>query len=86
MPNTESSKKRVRQTEKRTFRNKERRTSMRTFVRKVNEAIEAGDKGTAQTELVNAYRAIDKCAKANIIHDNTAANHKAKLTKRVNKL
>ena len=86
MPNTESAKKRVRQTVKRTLSNKERRSSMRTYVRKVNEAIEAGDKGAANEYLVKAYQAIDKCAKANIIHDNTAANHKAKLTRRVNKL
>ena len=86
MPNTESSKKRVRQTVKRTLQNKVRRSEMRTFVRQVNEAIEAGDKATAQASLVKAYSAIDKCAKVNIIHDNTAANHKAKLTKRVNAL
>ena len=86
MPNTESAKKRVRQTVKRTLRNKQRRSSMRTVVRQVNEAIEAGDKAQAEALLVGAYQAIDKCAGANIIHDRNAAHKKARLTRRVNKL
>lgn len=86
MPNTNSAKKRVRQTVVRTMRNKNTRTKMRSVVRQLTEAIEAGDKATAQTVLVEAHSAIDRCAKANIIHDNNAANKKAKLTKRVNKL
>lgn len=84
MPNTASSKKRVRQTETRTLRNKGRRTSMRTAIRKVGEAIEAGDKAAAQAHLLNAQRLIDKAAKVNILHKNNAANQKAKLTRRVN--
>ena len=84
MPNTASAKKRVRQTETRTMRNKHRRTSMRTAIRKVGEAIEAGDKAQAQAHLHSAQKLIDKAAKANIIHANNAANQKAKLTRRVN--
>lgn len=86
MPNTASAKKRMRQTVKRTLLNKGQRSKMRTLIRQVNEAIEAGDKGTAQSLLVQAHGAIDKCAKANIMHANTAANRKSKLTKRVNAL
>ncbi len=84
MPNTESAKKRVRQTEVRTLANKTKRSNMRTAVRKVREAVEAGDKAQAQALLTDAYQAIDKCAKANIIHDNNAANQKSNLTKLVN--
>lgn len=84
MPNTESAKKRVRQTETRTLRNKNRRSSMRTAIRKLGEAIEAGDKATAQTQLIATQKLIDKAAKANILHANNAANQKAKLARRVN--
>ncbi len=86
MPNTASAKKRVRQTESRTLRNKTRRSAMRTVVRKVREAVAAGDKATAQGLLPEAYKQIDKAAKRNILHANKAANKKAKLTKLVNSI
>ena len=86
MPNTASAKKRVRQTETRTMRNKNRRSAMRTSIRKVGEAVAAGDKAAAQAEFLRAQRLIDKAAKANIIHANNAANQKAKLARRVNAL
>lgn len=84
MPNTASTKKRVRQTQSRTLRNKVRRSTMRSWIRKVKEAAAAGDKGTAQTALVQAYKHIDKAAGSNIIHENNAANQKRKLAKLVN--
>lgn len=84
MPNTASTKKRVRQTQSRTLRNKVRRSSMRTWIRKVREAVEAGDQATAKTALVQAYKHIDKAAQKHIIHENKAANMKRKLTRLVN--
>ena len=84
MPNTESAKKRIRQTEVRTLANKTKRSNMRSAIRKVREALEAGDKAQAQSLLNAANQAIDKCAKANIIHDNNAANQKRKLARMVN--
>ena len=84
MPNNPSTKKRLRQDVGRTLRNKIKRSTMRGRVRAVREAVEAGDKGKAQAELVNAYRAIDKCAKHNIIHANNAANKKSSLARMVN--
>ena len=86
MPNTVSAKKRVRQTEARTLRNKNRRTAMRTSIRKLNEAIEAGDKAQAQALLLATQRLIDKAAKHHIVHENNAANQKARLARRVNAL
>ena len=86
MPNTASTKKRVRQTEARTERNKNRRSNMRTTVRKVKEAVAAGDKATAQALLTDAYKQIDKAAKSHILHANKAANKKRKLTKLVNSI
>ena len=84
MPNTVSAKKRVRQTETRTMRNKNKRSAMRTAIRKVREAVEAGDKAQAQTLLVEAQKLIDKAAKANILHENNASNQKSRLTRTVN--
>ena len=57
---------------------------MRSWIRKVKEAVEAGDKAAAQTALVQAYKHIDKAAGSHIIHENNAANQKRKLTKLVN--
>ena len=86
MPNTVSAKKRVRQTQTRTLRNKVRRTSMRSWIRKVKEAAAAGDKTAAQAALVTAYKHIDKAAGSHIVHENNAANQKRKLTKLVNSI
>jgi small subunit ribosomal protein S20 len=83
MPNTASSKKRVRQTQSRTLRNKVRRSSLRTIVRKVREAVEAGDKAKAQALLPEAYKVIDKAAQSHVLHANTAANKKRKLARLV---
>ena len=86
MPNTASTKKRVRQTEKRTLRNKFRRSNMRTAIRKVREAVDAGDKSAAQSLLHDAYKQIDQAARVHILHANNAANKKSRLTRTVNTL
>lgn len=86
MPNTASTKKRVRQTETRTLRNKNRRSNMRSAIRKVREAVEAGDKAAAQNLLQDAYKQIDKAARQHIVHAKNAANRKSRLTRSVNAL
>jgi len=83
MPNTPSAKKRLRQTETRTLRNKTLRSSMRTWEKKVLQAVEAGDKAAAQAHLPQAYKQIDKAARKRIVHPNTAANHKSRLARKV---
>ena len=83
MPNTPSAKKRLRQTETRNARNKVLRSSMRTWEKKVLQAVEAGDKATAEAQLPMAYRHIDKAARKRILHPNTAANHKSRLARKV---
>jgi len=86
MPNTESAKKSMRQIEDRTLRNKVKRSSMRTHTRKVREAVEAKDKASAEAALTLAYKAIDKCARANIVHANKAGHQKSQLAKLVGTL
>lgn len=83
MPNTPSAKKRLRQTETRTLRNKSLRSSMRTWEKRVMQAVEAGDKAAAQAHLPQAYKHIDKAARQRIVHPNTAANHKSRLARKV---
>ena len=86
MPNTPSAKKRLRQTATRTARNKTLRTSMRTWEKKVLQAVEAGDKASAEASLPQAYKQIDKAARKRILHPNTAANHKSRLARKVGSL
>jgi len=84
MANTRSAKKMVRKIAARTEVNTARRSRMRTFVRKVEEAIEAGDKSVAQTALKDAQPEIMRAAGKGVIHKNTSARKVSRLSARVN--
>ncbi len=86
MANSPAAKKRVRQIERRTAVNKSRRTRMRTFIRKVEEAIAGGDKATAQTALKDAQPEIMRSVTKGILHKNTASRKISRLAARVNAL
>ena len=86
MANHKSAIKRIRQTAKRTERNRHVRSTMRTFVRKVREAVEAGNKDDAQVALRDAIKKIDKAASKGVIHKNQASRRVSRLTKLVNGL
>jgi small subunit ribosomal protein S20 len=83
MPNSISSKKRLRQNDKRAQANKVVRTAMRTLEKRVKERIAAGDKKGAEALVPQLYQRLDKAAKKHIIHANTAANHKSRITRRI---
>ncbi|MEM9667500.1 MAG: 30S ribosomal protein S20 [Pseudomonadota bacterium] len=83
MANTKSAKKMVRKIERRTEVNKTRRSRMRTYVRKVEEAIEAGDQAAAKEALRVAQPEIMRAAGKGIIHKNTSARKVSRLSKRV---
>ena len=83
MAHSKQSKKRVRQNEKRRELNKSKTTAMRTVCKKVLEAVSSGDQKAAQEILPTAIKRIDKCAKANVIHDNTAARKKSRMERAV---
>jgi small subunit ribosomal protein S20 len=83
MANTKSAKKAVRQIERRTTVNRQRRSKMRTFVRKVEEAIVAGDQVAAQTALAVAEPILMRAAQKGIVHRNTASRKVSRLTARV---
>jgi len=83
MANTRSAKKAVRKTARRTEVNKARRSRMRTEVRKVEEAIAAGQKETALKALATAEPILARTAQKGTIHKNTASRKVSRLAARV---
>ena len=86
MANTSSAKKAVRKIARRTAVNKSRRSQMRTFVRKVEEAIASKDAAVASAALREAEPLVARAAQKGILHKNTAARKISRLTKRVKAL
>jgi len=83
MANTAQSKKRVRQIERRTAVNKNRRSSIRTYLRKVEEAISGGDQAAAQEALKTAQPHLMRGVSKGIFHKNKAARKLSRLSQRV---
>lgn len=86
MANTPQAKKRARQSEQRRARNASRRSMVRTYLKKVVKALDAGDKELAQQAFKEAVPVLDKAAGKGIIHKNKAARHKSRLNARLKKL
>jgi small subunit ribosomal protein S20 len=86
MANTSSAKKAVRKIERRAAVNKSRRSEMRTYVRKVEEAIAAKDAAAATTALREAEPLLARAAQKGIVHQNAASRKISRLTKRVKTL
>lgn len=86
MANHKSAEKRIRQTEKRTAVNRSNRSRLRTQIKKLRAALLHHDKDQS-TELLNpTISIIDKAVNKGIIHKNTAARYKSRLTKHVSNL
>ncbi|WP_274423803.1 30S ribosomal protein S20 [Chelativorans sp. YIM 93263] len=86
MANTTSAKKAVRKIARRTAVNKNRRSRVRTFVRKVEEAIAAGDKTAAESALKAAQPEMMRAATKGAVHKNTASRKVSRLSRRVKAL
>ena len=86
MANTPQARKRIRQIERRTEVNKSRRTRMRGFLRKVEEAIASGDSDAAREALRIAQPEIMRSANKGIVHKNTASRKISRLSSRVKAL
>lgn len=86
MPHHKSAEKRLRQTEKRTATNRARMSRMRTFVKKVETAIETGDKATAQSALQVAQPELHRAITKGVMHKNTVARKLSRLAARINAL
>ncbi len=83
MANIKSAEKRMRQNLKRHERNRKYRSRMRTAIKRLRTAIDSGNLETAQELLPETLRVIDVTAQKNVIHDNTAARNKSRLTRAV---
>jgi small subunit ribosomal protein S20 len=86
MPNHKSAEKRVRQTIKRNAVNTSNKSRLRTQIKKLRAALTAGDKAQSQELLTPTISTIDKAVNKGILHKNTAARYKSRLTSHVNNL
>ncbi|TJZ87348.1 30S ribosomal protein S20 [Paracoccus hibiscisoli] len=86
MANTPQSKKRARQIERRTDVNKARRSRIRTFIRKVEEAIASGNAEAAQLALKTAQPELMRGVTKGVVHKNTASRKVSRLAARVKAL
>lgn len=85
MPNHKSAEKRDRQNKKKNAVNTANRTRLRTQIKKLRHLLAKGQSGEAQAALPETVSAIDKSVQKGIIHRNTAARYKARLTRGVNR-
>lgn len=86
MANIKSQKKRILTNEKRRQRNQAVKSELRTAVKKVRNAVDAGDKDAAVAAQREAARKLDKAASKGVIHKNNAANRKSGLAAKVDSL
>ena len=86
MANSVQAKKRIRQNETRRIVNKSRVSRIRTFVRKVEEALASGDKSAASEALKNAQPEIMRGVTKGVLHKKTASRKVSRLSARVKAL
>ncbi|MBN06337.1 MAG: 30S ribosomal protein S20 [Rhodospirillaceae bacterium] len=86
MANHASAKKRIRQTERRSTINRNRLSRVRTFIKKVELAIDAGDADVAREALEEAQPVIMRSAQLGVLHRNTASRKVSRLAARVKAL
>jgi small subunit ribosomal protein S20 len=83
MANHFSALKRARQTEKRTIVNRAKTSRLRSALRELRETIAQGDKSAAEKTYRETVSALDKAIQKGVIHKNTAARYKSRLSARV---
>ena len=86
MPHHKSAEKRLRQTEKRTVINRARLSRVRTLVKKVETAIDSGDKEAAQSAFQVAQPELHRATTKGVLHKNTVARKLSRLASRINAL
>ncbi len=84
MANSRSAKKRIRQATRRTDRNRARRSRVRSYIRKVEEAIANGDKSAAQDAFKAAMPELHRTAQKGALHNNTTGRKLSGLSRRIN--
>ena len=85
MPNTANAKKALRKSLKRRDRNRSQRSALRTYLKRVREAIAAGDKDKAQESFRLLTKKLDQAAAKNLLHRNAAARTKSRLSRAMKK-
>lgn len=85
MANLKSSKKDIRRTEKRRAVTQSVRTGLKTYIKRVREAVVAGEKTAIDTSLARAQKMLDKAVKRGVIHKNQAARRKSRIALAANK-
>jgi len=80
MANSAQARKRARQASAQRDSNMSQRSELRTAIKKVRKAIEAGDKAAAQQVFQASMSVIDSIADKQIVHKNKAARHKSRLS------
>ena len=86
MPNHKSAEKRVRQNEKRRAINRGHRTKVRTYIKRLRSALEAGEQQTVTSILSETISVIDKSVQKGVLHANAAARYKSRLTSQANQV
>ena len=86
MANIVSAKKRIKVIRRKTLRNRMIKSSVKTAIRKVVAAVNAGDQAAAKVALTSAISTIDKAKSKGIFHKNTASRKVSRLTKMVNRM
>ena len=86
MAHSLSAKKRVRQNAKRRVINRARKSVLKTEIKHLDTAIDAGDPDQAKNQLKNLTRKLDKFSMTSTMHKNTAARIKSRMSRRVNAL
>lgn len=85
MPNTPNAEKALRKSFKRRDRNRMHRSALRTYIKRVREAVEAGDEEKAKSTYQLVTKKLDQAASKNLIHKNAAARTKSRLSKQMKK-
>ena len=83
MANSPQARKRARQQEQGRQHNRAQRSMVRTYLKKVNKAIESGDQQAARERLREASSVLDKASRKGRFHPNKAARHKSRLSAKI---
>ncbi len=86
MPNLKSAKKRVKTDAIKRLRNNGVKSTMRTFVKKTDQSIAAGDQENASLYIKKAFSHLDRAAQKGLVHKNYANRHKTKLAEKLSAL
>ncbi|KKM11008.1 30S ribosomal protein S20 [Clostridiales bacterium PH28_bin88] len=86
MPNIKSAAKRVETAHRNALRNSAVKSSVKTAIKKYEQALSEGDPEKTKASLINATRTIDKAAGQGVIHKNAAARKKSRLQRKLNAL